>query len=97
MPKLYFYAGMYFYFFANDHKPIHLHVDHGAVRAKATLIPGLFGTSIRWKWLRGKLSPAQQVKAEKLLKRKAAEIEAKWEAFHERGEKPKFERIIRLK
>lgn len=97
MPKLYFYAGMYFYFFANDHKPIHLHVDHGRVRAKATLVPGLFGTRVEWKWLRGKLSPAQIAKAEKLLKTRSADIAEKWDAFHDRGEKPKFERIIRLK
>jgi len=97
MPKLYEYAGMRFSFFANDHKPIHLHVEDGDVKAKAIIERGLFGTRIEWKWLRGKLKHGQQVKAEKLLRAKVRDIERMWDAFHDQGIAPNFERINRLK
>jgi hypothetical protein len=29
MPKIFTYFGFIFYFFSNEHKPIHVHVKHG--------------------------------------------------------------------
>ena len=29
MPKIYEYFGFIFYFYSNEHEPIHVHVKHG--------------------------------------------------------------------
>jgi len=36
MPKIFEYFGFIFYFYSNEHEPIHIHVLHGAGRASST-------------------------------------------------------------
>ena len=43
MPKLYVYAGMFFFFYSKDHLPIHLHVTYQGCEMKATLHFGTDG------------------------------------------------------
>lgn len=38
MPKIYEYFGFVFYFFSNEHEPIHVHVAHKATEAIFDLI-----------------------------------------------------------
>lgn len=39
MPILFYYLGLKFYFFSNDHKPIHVHVSSGECEAKFRVEP----------------------------------------------------------
>jgi len=34
MPTLFYYLGLKFYFYANDHEPIHVHVSHEGNEAR---------------------------------------------------------------
>ena len=39
MPKIFEYFGFIFYFYSNEHEPIHVHVMHGArERVSSTLL-----------------------------------------------------------
>ncbi len=39
MPILFFYLGLKFYFFSNDHEPVHVHVSAGDTEAKFRIAP----------------------------------------------------------
>ncbi|WP_418884524.1 DUF4160 domain-containing protein [Cognataquiflexum nitidum] len=38
MPKIYEYLGIIFFFYSNDHKPIHVHGQKGEFESKAIFI-----------------------------------------------------------
>jgi hypothetical protein len=38
MPKIYEYLGMIFFFYANEHLPIHVHISKAELESKAELI-----------------------------------------------------------
>ena len=39
MPILYYYLGLRFFFYANDHEPIHVHVSNGDYEARFKINP----------------------------------------------------------
>lgn len=39
MPTVFILLGFRFYFFSNDHEPIHIHISKGGAEAKYNLIP----------------------------------------------------------
>ena len=39
MPTLFFYLGLRFFFYSNDHEPIHVHVSSGDAEAKFRINP----------------------------------------------------------
>lgn len=39
MPTLFYYLGLRFFFYSNDHEPIHVHVSSGDAEAKFCLVP----------------------------------------------------------
>ncbi len=41
MPILFYYLGLKFYFFSNDHEPIHVHVSSGDAEAKFRVEPNI--------------------------------------------------------
>lgn len=41
MPILFYYLGLKFYFFSNDHEPIHVHVSAGDAEAKFRVVPNI--------------------------------------------------------
>ena len=41
MPVLFYYLGLKFYFFSNDHEPIHVHVSSGDTEAKFRVVPNI--------------------------------------------------------
>jgi len=41
MPILFYYLGLKFYFFSNDHEPIHVHVSAGDAEAKFRVAPNI--------------------------------------------------------
>lgn len=89
MPKLYQYAGMSFAFFANDHKPVHLHVRMGDAEEKATLHERFFGgVRIEWEQIGKRLPISSKRKAERLIQLKRDEIKQKWEDFFQHGITP---------
>ncbi|HQV39081.1 MAG: DUF4160 domain-containing protein [Flavobacteriales bacterium] len=99
MPKLYVYAGMYFFFYSKDHLPIHLHVAHQNCEMKATLHFGPDGELVDLQWSRvGKALPASlRSKAEELIRVKASDIAEKWTARFLYGRSIKPETITKLK
>ncbi|WP_420576497.1 DUF4160 domain-containing protein [Ekhidna sp.] len=38
MPKIYEYLGIIFFFYSNEHEPIHVHARKGEFESKATII-----------------------------------------------------------
>ncbi len=38
MPKIYEYFGFIFFFYANDHEPIHVHVQYAEYESKVTFV-----------------------------------------------------------
>ena len=38
MPKIYEYFGIIFFFYANDHEPIHVHVQYAECESKVTFV-----------------------------------------------------------
>ena len=38
MPKIFEYLGILFYFYSNEHEPIHVHAKHGGHESKAEFI-----------------------------------------------------------
>jgi hypothetical protein len=99
MPKLYVYAGMYFFFYSKDHLPIHLHVTYQGCEMKATLLFGTDGTLREVQWARvGKaLPPSVLTKADELIRTKAADIAEKWTSRFIYGRSIKPETITKLK
>lgn len=41
MPILFYYLGLKFYFFSNDHEPIHVHVSSSDAEAKFRVVPNI--------------------------------------------------------
>ena len=39
MPVLFYYLGLKFFFYSNDHEPIHVHVSAGDAEAKFSVFP----------------------------------------------------------
>lgn len=99
MPKLYVYAGMFFFFYSKDHLPIHLHVTYQGCEMKATLLFGPDGALREVQWARvGKaLPPGLLAKADELVRSKAEDIAEKWTARFLYGRSIKPETINKLK
>lgn len=81
MPKLYEYLGMIFFFWANEHMPIHIHVSKGEFETIFVLIyeDGKV-TELKKRKKRGVdlLPKAQEKEAEKLIIHEADNIIEKW-------------------
>lgn len=80
MPKIYQYLGMVFYFWANEHPPIHVHVQYGSYESIFELITEN-GKVTGYKRRRSKvkeLPPAQLKSAEKLISKMKTDIAKKW-------------------
>ena len=41
MPTVFTFMGYRFYFYANDHEPIHIHIDKGGATAKFDVLPSI--------------------------------------------------------
>ncbi|MCO5247841.1 MAG: DUF4160 domain-containing protein [Chitinophagales bacterium] len=41
MPTVFNFLGFRFYFFSNDHEPIHIHISKGGAEAKYDILPKL--------------------------------------------------------
>lgn len=98
MPKIYEYFGLIFFFYSNDHEPIHVHVSSGELESKLEFIyeKGKL-KSIVVKSIKGKkpLTEKQISDAMRLAKVKESDITNKWLDFFAKHKKPTFEKITK--
>lgn len=84
MPTLYEYFGMVFYFYSNDHLPVHVHVSYAEYESIAELFfrEGLL-VDIVWRKELGhnSLPTKQKRKAQRLIELRGLEIANKWHEF----------------
>ena len=100
MPSIFEYLGIIFYFFSNEHEPIHVHAKNGEFESKAEFyIKNGKITEIKIKEVTGKL-PLKGAKLKdfkKFLSIYADRIVAKWVDYFIYHKKVSFEKVeVRL-
>ncbi len=96
MPKIYEYLGFVFFFYANEHLPIHVHISIGEFESKIELIyengllKELVVQSVKG---RNPLSESDLKLAMKFVKKYHQGIVDKWTTFFVLNKKVKCERI----
>lgn len=100
MPKIYEYLGIIFFFYSNDHNPIHVHGQKGEFESKANfIIENGEIVEIEIVNIKGK----KPLKDKDLLNFKIFvstyhfQIADKWKAYFKENKKVKFEVINRIK
>jgi hypothetical protein len=81
MPKFFEYLGFTFYFWINEHLPIHIHVKKGEYESTFDLIITdgvLIDIKLRKNATHNQLKPADQRKAKAFIQMYYAEIITKW-------------------
>ena len=84
MPKIYEYFGFIFYFYSNEHEPIHVHVIHGDRESIFDLIISngkLINVNVRKKKGVEMLSEKDKNIAETFIRQYHKEIIKKWVTF----------------
>lgn len=84
MPKIYEYFGFIFYFYSNEHEPIHVHVKHGDEESVFELIMmngSLDRINIREKHGAPSLSSKDKRVAEAFIRKYSKNIIDKWVRF----------------
>ncbi len=76
MPTIFEIFGLRFFFFANEHSPIHVHIENGDNNAKIALEP-----EIKVVYNYG-LKPKDLKRAVELVKMYKDDIIDKWNEFH---------------
>ena len=98
MPKIYEYLGLIFFFYANEHVPIHVHVAKAELESKIELIfvNGKL-TSLEVKQVKGRkpLDEKELKVALEFIKIYSKEIVRKWADFFVYGAKVKCEVITK--
>jgi hypothetical protein len=90
MPKIYEYLGLIFFFYANEHLPIHVHVSYEACENKMELVfENGKPKEIKTLPVKGrKTLPAQELKkALKFVKKYHEGIVEKWTTFFVKNKK----------
>jgi hypothetical protein len=99
MPKIYEYLGLYFFFYAHEHLPIHVHVSKGGCENKIELFFEN-GKLINWKIRKIKarkhLGESDLKDAIKFIKKYHNGIVEKWSDFFVKNKKVKCE-VIKTK
>ncbi len=76
MPTLFIIFGLRFYFYADEHLPIHVHVENGDGRAKIDILPSIKLVS------NNGIKPQDLKKAMNIIKTFKEEIISAWYEFH---------------
>ena len=79
MPKIFEYFGFIFYFFSNEHEPIHVHVLHGDKESIFDLI--MMNGSLREKKGADPLPEKDKRTAEEFIRKYHKNIIQKWVKF----------------
>lgn len=100
MPAIYRYLGILFYFYSNEHEPIHVH----ARKQKQEIIFDLYFENGKLKELKTRknkknkpLSPTDMSKAENFIKKHAKQIAEKWNTVFVLNGEVKCETITKKK
>lgn len=98
MPKIIEYFGLIFYFYANEHEPIHVHVSYAEFETVFELIfsDGILLT-VGNRNVRGinPLPKKQQQMAERVVKEFANDIATKWMEFFVLNKKPEIIKVTK--
>ena len=84
MPKIFEYFGFIFYFYSNEHEPIHVHVIHGGRESIFDIIMmngALAGISVREKKSAEPLTEKDKRTAEDFIRKYHKNIIEKWVKF----------------
>ena len=84
MPKIFEYFGFIFYFYSNEHEPIHVHVIHGGKESVFDIIMmngALAGISVREKKGAEPLTEKDKRTAEDFIRKYHKNIIEKWVKF----------------
>ena len=96
MPKIFEYLGFIFFFYSNDHDPIHVHVKKGSIEVKVDFFfekNALTNVSIRKSnGSKQNLTPAEREKIRKFAEKYHKEISEEWNNFRA-GKKVKCKKI----
>lgn len=76
MPTLFIVFGLRFYFYADEHLPIHIHVECGDGKTKFLVYPKVTVVSNRG------LNPQTLKRAREIIIKRQSEIIDKWHEFH---------------
>ena len=98
MPKIFEYLGILFFFYSNEHAPIHVHARKGEFESKAEFtILGEEIVSIRITNVRGRepLSGNELKDLKVFLESYAEDIVKKWNDYFLNEKSIKFERITK--
>lgn len=94
MPTIYKYLGIFFYFWSNDHDPIHVHAKYQGMECKVLLYPD--GRIEVDNYLLSKnMDPQTLRKIERFAIKYKDKIKKKWSDYHLYGKKLKPEIITR--
>lgn len=99
MPKIYEYLGLIFFFYANEHLPIHVHVSENGLESKFELeYENGKLKKVVVKKVQGKkrLSSTKENDAVKFVKKYHTEIVDKWKQFFVENKKVKCEIVTKL-
>ena len=84
MPKIYEYLGLIFFFYSNEHLPIHVHISHGEFESKIELIyenGKLIELAVKEVKGRHPLLKKELNEAKKFVKKYHEKIVEKWKIF----------------
>ena len=99
MPKIYEYLGLIFFFYANEHLPVHVHVSVAEFESKFELqFENGKLKEVGFKSVKGKkpLDPKDEKDAVRFIKKYHAGIVEKWKQFFVENKKVKCEVINKL-
>lgn len=95
MHKIYEYLGYVFYFYSNEHTPVHCHIEKSGKVMKAELI--YINNTLSVSFIKVKRAPqfdaAEKQELKMFINQRHLEIVEKWESFFISGKKPTFEKI----
>jgi antitoxin component YwqK of YwqJK toxin-antitoxin module len=99
MPKIYEYLGLFFFFYANEHLPIHVHVTANGLESKFELEyenGKLKNVVVKKVAGKRRLNDKQENEAIKFVKKYHTGIVDKWKQFFVENKKVKCEIITKL-
>lgn len=94
MPTIYNYLGIFFYFWSDEHNPIHVHVEYQGAECVVYLYKdGSF--EIKNAVSKPHMDTQTLKKVKQFVRKRKDEMKDKWAEFHLHGKKPKIEKITR--
>jgi hypothetical protein len=94
MPKIYKYLGYIFFFYSNDHKPRHVHVQKGNIIMKVEIEDNAGMEVVKFiNTGEGLFSSSEQYQIQLFINMKREGIVKKWDLFFLEKKKPKFEKL----